>query len=210
MVKTIIFSKAPQAGFAKTRMIPALGAEGAAALSRRLLDSTLATVLTAQLGLVELYVTPEKNHPAWHSVRFPKDVVIHTQSEGNLGKRLLQATQASMANGNPTLLIGIDCVEITVPLLREAAAKLQQVDTVLHATADGGYALLGLRRFHPLLFTDIAWGTNTVAGETVRRIEQLGWSLFQGRTLHDLDEPQDLYRLSNNSFNFRTAEAAAT
>ncbi|MEO5364593.1 MAG: DUF2064 domain-containing protein, partial [Magnetococcus sp. DMHC-8] len=69
----------------------------------------------------------------------------------------------------------------------------------LHPTADGGYALLGLQRFDPLLFTDINWSTATVADETVHRIRQLGWSYHIGTLLHDLDEPQDLPRLTSQN-----------
>ncbi|MCY1551679.1 transferase 1, rSAM/selenodomain-associated [compost metagenome] len=57
---------------------------------------------------------------------------------------------------------------------------------------DGGYVLLGLNRFDASLFAGIAWSTATVAQETRRRVEQLGWSLQTLPTLHDIDEPADL------------------
>jgi glycosyltransferase A (GT-A) superfamily protein (DUF2064 family) len=69
---------------------------------------------------------------------------------------------------------------------------------VLHPTLDGGYALLGLRRYDRSLFSDIAWSTASVAGTTITRIRQLGWSLHQGTLLHDIDEPADLAYLPND------------
>lgn len=192
MTRIIIFAKAPLAGFAKTRMIPLLGAEGAANLAWRMLDSTLASAISAQLGLVELCVTPDKDHPAWRDVAIPECVVVTTQEGGDLGERLARAAQRRIACGESVLLIGTDCVEMSASLLREASAKLRQVDAVIHTTVDGGYALLGLGRFHASVFSPMAWGTHAVASETIRRMEQLGWSIFRGATLHDIDEPQDL------------------
>ncbi len=194
MTRTIIFAKAPRPGFAKTRLIPLLGAEGAANLAHRLLNTTLASAIAAQVGPVELCVTPDWTNPAWQNVSLPEGLLVTTQGEGDLGERLAQAAQRSQ---EAVLLIGTDCVEMSAPLLREAAATLETVDALLYPTLDGGYALLGLRHFHPSLFTDMAWSTATVARETIHRIQQLGWSLHLGNQLHDLDEPQDLAYLDN-------------
>ncbi len=65
-------------------------------------------------------------------------------------------------------------------------------DAIMIPTFDGGYALLGFRRFHPLIFKDIAWSTATVAQETMERIQTLGWTLQIFPRLHDIDEPDDL------------------
>ena len=63
---------------------------------------------------------------------------------------------------------------------------------MIHPTLDGGYALLGLRRFDASLFSDIAWSSDSVAAATIAKIEALGWSLLVGETLRDIDEPEDL------------------
>jgi glycosyltransferase A (GT-A) superfamily protein (DUF2064 family) len=78
--------------------------------------------------------------------------------------------------------------------LRAAALALEECDAFVHPTEDGGYALLGLRRFDPSLFGGIAWSTDRVAAATIARIEALGWSLRVGETLRDVDEPADLAR----------------
>ncbi|MEO5340108.1 MAG: TIGR04282 family arsenosugar biosynthesis glycosyltransferase [Magnetococcus sp. MYC-9] len=189
MTRILIFAKLPQPGFAKTRLIPLLGAEGAASLARYQLHTTLSSAMEAQLGPVELCVTPTYQSPAWRTVPIPAHVTVTDQREGDLGARMAQAAQR---NQPPILLIGTDCLEMSPSLLQEAADALRRVDAVLYATKDGGYAVLGMNRFHPALFDGMAWGTATVAKETAARIRQLGWSLQQGTVLHDLDEPQDL------------------
>ncbi|SMF23278.1 TIGR04282 family arsenosugar biosynthesis glycosyltransferase [Pseudogulbenkiania subflava] len=194
-VRTIIFAKAPRPGLAKTRLIPALNAEGAANLARRMLDSTVDSALAAELGPIELRVTPAIDTPEWHGVTLPSAVAIGEQGAGDLGARLARAAEQAVARGETVLLIGTDCVEMSAALLREAAAALRRHDAVLYPTVDGGYALLGLNRYHPLLFSDIAWSTDTVAFDTTCRIARLGWSLRQGSMLHDVDEPADLRRL---------------
>lgn len=94
------------------------------------------------------------------------------------------------------LLIGTDCPALGVAELQQAAYALQRIDNPVNATlfptADGSYALLGLRHFHPSLFEGIAWSTDTVAFETLCRIGNLGWSVQSHPMLHDIDEPADL------------------
>lgn len=195
MTRIIIFAKAPQAGFAKTRLIPALGPEGAAKLARRMLQHTLASAAEAAIGPIELRVTPEITSPAWSGTEVSQEVAIANQGGGDLGERLARAAQPPLERGEPVLLIGTDCVEMNAPLLRAAAAALKRRDAVLYPAADGGYVLLGLAKFHPHLFCDIAWSTESVARETVMRIRQSGWSLEIGAQLHDVDEPGDLARI---------------
>lgn len=192
MTRIIIFAKAPQPGFAKTRLIPALGQEGAARLAHRMLDRTLASALEAAIGTVELCATPEITSSAWDGVEIPQGIQISAQGEGDLGERLARAAQRGIGQSGKVLLIGTDCVEMNAQLLQKAAAALEHHDAAIHPTADGGYALLGLGRFHPLLFSDIAWSTNDVAFDTICRIKRLCWSLYVGGLLHDVDEPGDL------------------
>ena len=191
-MRVIVFAKAPVAGFAKTRLIPALGAQGAAKLARRMLHTTVAHALEARLGVVELCMTPGYGHAMWQTVALPKGVIFSSQIDGDLGARMAHAAKRPLARGESVLLIGTDCVEMGAPLLRRAAIHLQRVDAVIHATVDGGYAVLGLKRYHPSLFRHIMWGGASVAKETIRRIHRLGWSIVQGAVLHDIDEPQDL------------------
>jgi uncharacterized protein len=193
--RIIIFAKAPQPGLAKTRLIPALGADRAAALARRMLETTLERALAAQVGPVELRVTPAMGDAAWRGILIPDGVQISAQGDGDLGARLARAAQCGLELDTAVMLIGCDCPELDSTALREAARTLRGVDAVIHPTADGGYALLGLRRFHPRLFSDIPWSTSSVARRTIQRVDALHWSLHVAAMLSDIDEPADLRHL---------------
>ena len=189
--RVVIFAKAPVPGLAKTRLIPALGADGAAQLAARMLERTVADAGAAGLGVPELCATPEPNAPEWRG-RAPAGVRSTTQGEGNLGERLARAAGRVIEEGEGVLLIGTDCPELDAERLRAAARKLETHDAVIYPASDGGYVLLGLRRFDPSLFSGIAWSTSTVAADTAARVAALGWTLFTGDTLSDIDEPADL------------------
>jgi uncharacterized protein len=193
--RIVIFAKAPQPGFAKTRLIPALGADGAAALARRMLDATLQHACAARVGSVELCATPALSDPAWRGIPIPKEIEISAQGDGDLGVRLARAAARALQRGPSVLLIGTDCPDLDGGTLVDAARMLQEVEAVMHPVDDGGYALLGLRRFDARVFEDIAWSTGSVARTTLARLAELQWSVHLGRVLHDIDEPADLEHL---------------
>lgn len=189
--RIVIFAKAPVAGEVKTRLIPALGADGAARLAAGMLEQTLAEARAADLGEVELCASPAPKAPAWDEFR-PSGIRMTDQGSGDLGERLARATERVIAAGQRILLIGSDCPALDASRLRQAAAQLDSHDAVMHPAEDGGYALLGLSRFDPSLFANIPWSTPAVAALTIARIEALGWSLHTATTLRDIDEPEDL------------------
>jgi uncharacterized protein len=191
-VRIVIMAKAPVAGFAKTRLIPALGDDGAAQLAKRMLQHTLATALASKLGTVELCAAPDRSDPAWEIPYLPADIAWSAQGEGNLGARMARAVQRSIEAKESVILIGTDCPGITTDVLQDAANALQSYDASLVPTFDGGYALLGLKRFDACLFENMAWSTNTVASETLARMVQIGWQAKVLATLHDIDEPADI------------------
>lgn len=195
-VRIVVFAKAPQPGFAKTRLIPVLGAQGAADLARRMLEYTLDKALAANVGQVELCVAPSAAEPEWQALALPDALMWSDQGEGDLGEKMARAAQRVLecgkSAGESILLIGTDCPQLSVDHLRQAASALGQADAAFIPTFDGGYALLGLQRFHPSLFANMAWSTDNVAFETLRRLGQLGWTVHGQPMLHDIDEPADL------------------
>lgn len=192
--RIIVFAKAPRAGFAKTRLIPALGADGAAALATRLLLHTLNEALHSNAGDVELCRTP-LNDPLWQTLPLPDGLQMTDQEGGDLGERLARAAHRSLRAGQPCILIGTDCPMLDAQALRELALSLHSHDAVMSPASDGGYVALGLRRFVPTLFTDMAWSTEVVAQDTLSRLAQAGMSVQQMPVLHDIDEPADLRHL---------------
>jgi uncharacterized protein len=190
--RIVIFAKAPVAGFAKTRLIPALGAQTAARLARRMLLHTLQEARAAAVGPVELCVTPHPSDPAWQGLPPLEGIGWTEQAVGDLGVRMADAARRAAAVREQVLLIGTDCPQLDAVHLRRATELLIDSDAVLYPTFDGGYALLGLRRFDPRPFEQVPWSTAAVADRTIDCIRELGWSLAVGGMLHDIDEPTDL------------------
>jgi hypothetical protein len=189
-VAIAILAKAPVPGFAKTRLIPAIGAHAAAVLQERLTDQTVATAVTAAIGPVTLWCAPDASHGSFRELaaRFP--VTLARQVDGDLGARMLAAF-----SGRPTLVIGSDCPSFTPEHLRAAAAALDRADMVLTPAEDGGYVLIGARAPHSELFSGIAWGSATVLAETRKRIAALGRRAAELSTLWDVDTESDLARM---------------
>ena len=186
MTRIVIFAKAPVPGRVKTRLIPALGAEGAARLAAKMLRETVDECLATGW---EVELRGEPDPAGWYE---GPPLRLSAQGGGGLGDRLARAARQTLDEASAILLIGTDCPELDRSRLAAAAASLGPYDAVIHPTEDGGYALLGLKRFSSTLFEDIAWSTAAVFGETRARIEALGWSLRVGDTLRDIDEPEDL------------------
>src|SRR5260370_35475251 len=105
-VAIAVLAKAPLPGFAKTRLIPALGAQGAALLQARLVEHTIGTACAARLGPVTLWAAPHESHPLFQTLGARFGVALARQGGGGLGARMLSAMVASSA---PPLVTGTDC-----------------------------------------------------------------------------------------------------
>jgi uncharacterized protein len=187
----IVFAKAPLPGLSKTRLIPALGEQGAAILARRMLDHSLAKAIAAKLGPVELCASPF-GHEIWSHIDIPSSVTLSDQGEGDLGVRMARACSRILLTGKPVLLIGTDCPALDANYLRAMGQALQTHHAVIAAATDGGYPAIGLSRFDPSVFEDIAWSTSSVLRETLVRFQKLNWQFQVFPALHDIDEPKDL------------------
>ncbi len=197
----IVMAKAPLPGLAKTRLIPALGADGAARLAARLLAHTLQQARAADLGDVLLACAPDTTHPAFAAQAALGGVTLVPQGDGDLGARMQRLLAHALASAARALIIGTDAPALDAAVLRAADAALAQpgTDAVLVPAADGGYALLGLRREAAArassLFEAMPWSTPQVLAETRRRLAAAGLRHAELATLHDIDEPADLQHL---------------
>jgi hypothetical protein len=188
----IVFAKAPRAGQAKTRLIAALGAEGAALLAERLLNATLDHAVAADIGPVQLCVTPDRTHPAFAAASRHGSVIVTEQGDGDLGERMARAFERALATRGIALLIGTDAPQLDAAYLRAAAAALDDADAVFGPAADGGYTLVGLQRPAAGLFSGMRWSHSQVMAQTRERLAALGLRHVELPVLHDVDEPADL------------------
>ncbi len=195
----ILFTRLPLAGKAKTRLIPALGAEGAALLQQRMSEAAFATLgagadRTGASLEVCFHGGDEKVMRQW----LPGADRYTAQGDGDLGDKLTRAVAAAVARKRrPVIVIGADCPALTPDHLIAAFAALTDHDLVGPA-ADGGYYLIGLQRFQAGLFADIPWSTPHVLHETLARANALGLHHRLLETLPDVDRPEDLPHLGHH------------
>ena len=186
----MVFARAPVPGRAKTRLIPALGAEGAAALAARLTEHSIFAAKRARLGPVELWCAPDAAHPFFADCARRYGVALQSQGRGDLGRRMHRALSVA----TPAILIGSDLPGMTPAYLRAAARALSRADAVIGPAGDGGYGLIGLNAPQPALFRDIAWGRSSVLARTRARIRRAGLRARELAPLFDVDRPEDLKR----------------
>lgn len=192
----LVFAKAPVAGAAKTRLIPLLGAEGAARAQARLLHHSLDTASAAAPARLQLWCAPDDAHPELRAAAARCDATLHVQRGADLGARMAAAFATALATASPALCIGTDCPALTAAHLGDAAARLHAgSDVVLVPVEDGGYALIGLRQYEPRLFAGIDWGSDQVLEQTRARLRDWGLTWQELETLWDIDRPQDWLRL---------------
>ena len=184
----IVFARAPVAGRVKTRLIPVLGAAGAARLQRRLTRRALATALAARPARVELHFAGKLRAAG---------VPQRAQRGADLGQRMHRALSAGLRRYPRVLLIGSDCPALRASDLRLAARWLAGgADAVFAPAEDGGYALIGVRRNPAGLLDRVDWGTCMVMEQTRTLLRRLGWCWRELATVWDIDRPEDYRRLA--------------
>jgi uncharacterized protein len=199
-MRLAILAKAPVPGLAKTRLAPALGAAGAAALAERLLRHAAAQAAAAAPGHVTLWAAPDATHPVFAQLQQQHGLALAVQPGGDLGARMARVFDATFAAGDgPVLLMGSDIPALDSATLRQAAAALRTQGAVFVPALDGGYALVGLRAPRPgllaALFDGMTWSTPQVMAETRQRLAALGVAHAELPAVADIDEPADLARL---------------
>src|SRR4051812_3182722 len=192
--RLIVFTRFPVPGRVKTRLIPALGADGAAGLHRQL---TLRTMRTAE--------SLRKHRSSQLQVHFEGGNVsamqhwlgdrnsFVAQSSGHLGERMASVFRNAFQEGmTAAIIIGTDCPQLSPEILNKAFDALRASDVVLGPAHDGGYYLIGLSRFIPEIFEEIAWGTERVLSQTLQALAGKGLQPVLLNRLPDIDQPEDL------------------
>lgn len=192
--RLILFTRYPEPGLTKTRLIPALGAKGAAKLQQQMTEYTLNKVRV------------QKKHSSFLEVRFTggsvnlmqewlgSDIIYQPQGEGNLGVRMARSLAVAFQDGiERVVIIGSDCPNLNANLITKAFHHLGSHDLVLGPAIDGGYYLIGLNYLIPELFIGINWGSSEVFQQTVDIAKKLDVSIAYLPQLADVDRPEDLH-----------------
>jgi rSAM/selenodomain-associated transferase 1 len=183
-----IFARVPKAGKVKTRLIPALGEEGALAAYETLLNQISQNLQALQN--VRVFCTPEQGENKLKKM-FPKTLKYSLQIGDNMGSKLLNALDQLLKSSTSAVIIGADCQFVKEDDIRSAFDELRKNDVVLGPAKDGGYWLIGMRRLHSELFQEISWGTSTVFEQTLEKSHGLNLKTGILRELYDIDTPGD-------------------
>lgn len=211
----VIFTRWPEPGRTKTRLIPRYGTEGAARIHRALLAHTISAAAAlpphAQVVVALADAPQDASTASW----LERGWAVVPQQGVDLGDRMGHAVELAFRRQpsvQRVVLAGVDCPDYSAALFVEAAERLTTDDCVFAPTEDGGYGLVGVRRsawdcaFRAALFSEIAWGSDSVMATTLARLRPTSaahdrrpsYSLL--KTIWDVDTPFDVERALNGGW----------
>ncbi len=198
----LLFTKFPQPGHSKTRLIPALGPERAALLQKKMTEKIITTLSRLQTTYPHTFeIHYDGGSPAQMQSWLGESHLFKRQPDTSLGARIEVAIRPHLHTNMAIIVIGADCPAISEDILQNALISLQEHEVVIGPTYDGGYYLIGVNSgiwpetLHTL-FQDIPWGTNTVYTQTLDRVKHLNLNCHILKKLHDIDTPEDLRHIN--------------
>lgn len=185
----IIFYRNPEIGKVKTRLAATLGDSAALAIYLYLVAHTKSITKNLPVDKAVYYSHYVDTEDNWQNDVYQK----YFQTGEDLGERMANAFMRGFQAGYRSIcIIGTDCPELTSATVEEAFARLHSNDTVIGPAKDGGYYLLGMKTYHPALFINKLWSTNSVCEATIHDFKTLGLNYHELPVLADVDEERDL------------------
>jgi uncharacterized protein len=197
--RLVVMTRYPEPGTVKSRLVPVLGAEGAASLQRDMTARILraARVLRSRTG-IGVTVRFAGGSAALMRRAFGRDLAFRPQAAGDLGDRIRAAVEAELAVGaRRVVVVGADCPRLDAERLSDSFDRLESAPFVVGPAVDGGYYLIGLRADADpgslsAVTTRVPWGTSAVFARTVAVLNGLGITPAVLEELSDVDRPEDL------------------
>lgn len=188
----IIFTREPEAGTTKTRMMPVYDPEECKEMHKCFLMDIYSEVSSVDADLIICYTSKNDTDPKILYSIFGSDVKYIRQTEGRLEERMYAAVKTSVENGYEScVLIGTDIPEMKEETIKKAFSELRYYDIVLSPTYDGGYCLIGMNdAFSEPFKPELAKTTYLEA--TVNAIKKAKLSYLLLDVYCDMDEPEDL------------------
>ena len=197
--RLIVFTRYPEPGTTKTRMIPELGAEGAADLQNQMTKHIISRLKACdELQSVKMEVRFEGGNSDLMAQWLGSGIHYRHQGQGDIGQRMERALAEGFQDGSQeAVIIGSDIPDITCDIIQKAFEELKNHDLALGPAKDGGYYLIGLKQDafnqrNQQLFSAIDWSTSRVLTQTLATAKKLGMSYILLDTLADVDRPKDL------------------
>ncbi|MDE3184396.1 MAG: TIGR04282 family arsenosugar biosynthesis glycosyltransferase [Bacteroidota bacterium] len=185
----IIFAKNPEYGKVKTRLAATIGNEQALFIYQKLIEHTIAITKKISADKIVFYSDSIVEKDTWENNIYQKKL----QSGNDLEDRMKNAFKSSFTAGyDKVIIIGTDCFELNEEFISIAFEKMNDDDVVLGPAKDGGYYLLGMKKFYPSLFENIEWSSEKVLKQTLSTAMRLNLSVFLLPPLSDIDREPDL------------------
>lgn len=183
----ITFTRNPELGKVKTRLAKTIGNPSALAIYKALLDHTENVLKQINCDKAVYYSIKVRDNDIWDNTIYQK----YQQIGQDLGVRMANAFKDGFKKGyTKIVIVGSDLYDLQPKHINQAFEALNTHDVVLGPAEDGGYYLLGMKVFHPKLFIDKHWGTDTVLKQTLKDLDEE--TVFLLDTLNDIDVYGDL------------------
>ncbi len=188
----LVFAKVPVPGRVKTRLVPALGPEGAARLYRAFLEDVARWSGRTGADRVVWWVDGDLQ-------AFPvRRAEAHPQPPGDLGTRLRIAVDHGFrTGGGPVAVVGTDCPHLSPYAVKELFHRVERGnDAAILPARDGGYMSCCLAEPIPEMFHGIPWSTGRVLAATIDRLRAARRTVYVSEPVFDVDTPEDLEDLA--------------
>jgi len=185
-----MFLREPEPGAVKTRLTPALGADGAAALYSAFTED-LCAALSRRFPLA-LACSPATRSPYFDRRQRRYGLILLPQGAGDLGARMERVAAVALTRASRVVLVGSDTPTLSAERVEQALRWLRRGHVVLGPSLDGGYYLLGLRAPLPGIFRRMPWGSERVLARTLARLRTEGVSYHLLPCGYDIDTPADV------------------
>ena len=191
--RLIIFVRNPEKGKVKTRLAKDIGEDQALSVYHKLLNYTKEITKRLNCEKAVYYSDYVDDNDLWDNMIYDK----HLQQGQNLGERMQDALSRAFAEGKErVVIIGSDCMELESYMIKEAFAVLDSNDVVIGPARDGGYYLLGMKKFLPTLFEGKPWSSENLLMDTILDLKKMDANYYLLKTLNDIDTIDDLHQLS--------------
>lgn len=193
----ILFSKEPQVGQVKTRLIPQLGADAAYRLYCKLVKLMIYRFAPQKNNNFIIYSDNKNQTPFSY---FPSTLRVKRQKGANLGDKMYHALAQQLHYYNKVILFGSDCPFITTAIVDKVKQSLDKYDICFVPAVDGGYVLIAAKKINIKVFEQVDWSTSKVMQQTITQLEKLHYRYKIFEPLNDIDEPEDLALISDKTF----------
>ncbi len=185
----VIMLKNPVKGKVKTRLAKDAGEEMAFDIYMNLLRHTQMITRDIDADKYIFYSDLVERNDIFDNANYRK----YVQCSGDLGVRMDYGFSIPFKNEyKEVVMIGADCYALTPEHINKAFLALQDHDFVIGPATDGGYYLIGMKKWNRWLLQNKQWSTEHLFEESKTEIENNNGKLFLLETLTDIDTIEDL------------------